>query len=367
MRIGSVSTFQKNPFLNQTAGRGSWPAQETEGQKASVSEEFREKKRMLSQSSAPNNGTENGKKIFQAASQQSLVSSMQTYTDSLRASREKTKNSSLAVKHVRYQSKAISSQIVRSKTSVSARQAVGKARREVIRLKRLRQNEDYDEEELQAAIVHAQSMERVAKKKLHHLQQEELIHVTEEDEETGSQDHTLEEDADLMREERYEEEEAFSGEAIEEGYDPESMEELLTNMEGTLEEWSVQMESGLGDLSEEFLQELQAQFQDLLENMGLSELEELTGEGRREMPPEDFKELQRKHRQAEMKEIVKADSDYLKAVFERFEKLRSASAGGAMPGGSGNISMGSGVGNAVFTPGLSMGAADVGAGVDISI
>ena len=41
------------------------------------------------------------------------------------------------------------------------------------------------------------------------------------------------------------------------------------------------------------------------------------------MDPQDLKELKIKHRNKEMRDIVKADSGYLKAVFNNLEKSSS--------------------------------------------
>ena len=58
---------------------------------------------------------------------------------------------------------------------MSARRAVQAAKREISRLKRLKGSGEYDEEEVQLAIDHAKAMEKVAKKKANHLEQEEMI------------------------------------------------------------------------------------------------------------------------------------------------------------------------------------------------
>ena len=107
-------------------------------------------------------------------SQDSIVTSSLSYSESLRNQRQQTKNTTLALKKLKYQFKNISSKILRSKTSQAAKQAAGQARREVLRLKRQKQNSDSDSEEIEAAIAHAQAMERVAKKKARHLEEEEM-------------------------------------------------------------------------------------------------------------------------------------------------------------------------------------------------
>lgn len=108
-------------------------------------------------------------------SQDSIVTSSLSYSESLRNQRQQTKNTTLALKKLKYQFKNISSKILRSKTSQAAKQAAGQARREVLRLKRQKQNSDSDSEEIEAAIAHAQAMERVAKKKAKHLEEEEMV------------------------------------------------------------------------------------------------------------------------------------------------------------------------------------------------
>lgn len=109
--------------------------------------------------------------------QDSIVTSSLSYSESLRNQRQQTKNTTLALKKLKYQFKNISSKILRSKTSQAAKQAAGQARREIMRLKRQKQNSDSDSdsEEIDAAIAHAQAMERVAKKKAKHLEEEEMM------------------------------------------------------------------------------------------------------------------------------------------------------------------------------------------------
>ena len=105
----------------------------------------------------------------------SVVDQAMTYADQLKTSRTKAKETALEKKKLQYNFKKISSQIVRSKNSVSARKAVQSAKREIMRLKRLKANGEYDEEEVQLAIDHAKAMEKVAKKKVAHLEQEEMV------------------------------------------------------------------------------------------------------------------------------------------------------------------------------------------------
>ena len=60
--------------------------------------------------------------------QESIVTSTLSYSESLRNQRQQTKNTTLALKKLKYQFKSISSKILRSKTSQAAKQAAGQAR-----------------------------------------------------------------------------------------------------------------------------------------------------------------------------------------------------------------------------------------------
>ena len=91
----------------------------------------------------------------QISGSNSMFSSTQSYGESLRAQRQQAKNTSLSLKKLKYQFKNLSTKILRSKTSLAAKQVAGQARREVLRLKSKKQSGDYDSEEIQAAIDHA--------------------------------------------------------------------------------------------------------------------------------------------------------------------------------------------------------------------
>ena len=82
-------------------------------------------------------------------SSKSVLDQSLSYASQLQASRTKAKETSLEKKKLQYNFKKISSQIVRSKNSVSARKAVQAAKREIMRLKRLKGSGEYDDEELQ--------------------------------------------------------------------------------------------------------------------------------------------------------------------------------------------------------------------------
>ncbi len=281
----------------------------------------------------------------------SVVEQGLSYAKSLEASRTKSKEAALEKKKLQYNSKKISSQIVRSKDSRSARSAASAAKREVMRLKRLKGDENYDQEELQISIEHAKAMERVAKKKVHHLQQEEMIERNgnglagdiEEREENGEERNDDEvltdeekaaEDAqqafDVLGSYRnYGAEMAANSEYImnlQEEFElelEESQEELMESLE---ESQALMMENAqeTSDMTEEMMQELGEAMSEMMEELDLTDLEQTMYAADTDMSKEDLKMLKIKHRNKEMKDIVKADADYLKAIFEKNESDKKA-------------------------------------------
>lgn len=222
----------------------------------------------------------------------------QQYANSLRDARIKNSKTLTELKKLRYNFKAISTQILRSKTSTAAKAAVGKARAEVVRLKRLRQSGQYDEEELQYAIAHAMAIERVAKKKVKHLQEEEMIKVKD--------------DAEIQRDP--------SPEKLMDDFEDIDLEQETEELP---EEFDVGEILDLMDVSE-FQSEMGDLMMSLLEDMDWVDvmtdtLSELMEGYETEMSPEDFKMFKIKHRNKEMRQIVEADTRYLKAVFEKLQ------------------------------------------------
>ena len=243
--------------------------------------------------------------------QKSIVTSTLSYSEALRNQRQQTKNTTLALKKLKYQFKNISSKILRSKTSQAAKQAAGQARREVLRLKRQKQSGNYDDDEIEAAINHAKAMERVAKKKAKHLEEEELAKAaggiwqgekvcTDEEERTSDTDQNT---------------------------DPETEEELpceasdaQTDMD--LEQYDYpQLDQFLLQTSD-FMVEMSDFTSEMMDEMGMDELSDTMLSVKKDIDPADLKMMKIKHRNKEMKEIVKADAEYLKAVFDRLEKMK---------------------------------------------
>lgn len=272
-------------------------------------------------------------------SQDSIVTSSLSYSESLRNQRQQTKNTTLALKKLKYQFKNISSKILRSKTSQAAKQAAGQARREVLRLKRQKQNSDSDSEEIDAAIAHAQAMERVAKKKAKHLEEEEMVkaaggicqgdRISEEEtkdvqdaeaenaqnEEEMSAEGSADEVSGDFSAYEYAGNEAYAGDS----YD--TSDYIALGMDAFYAQAGDFM-SEMSDFTSELMQEMSDSLRDLMEEMGLDGISDTAVSVNREMDPADLKMMKIKHRNKEMKDIVKADAEYLKAVFDRLEKMK---------------------------------------------
>ena len=254
--------------------------------------------------------------------QNSIVTSTLSYSESLRNQRQQTKNTTLALKKLKYQFKNISSKILRSKTSQAAKQAAGQARREVLRLKRQKQSGNYDEDEIEAAINHAKAMERVAKKKAKHLEEEEMAKAaggiwqgekvcTDEEERTSETNQNT--DPETEEEVAREASDAQTDMNLEQ-YDYPQLDQFLLLTSDLM--------AAMSDFTSETMQELSDSMRDMMEEMGMDELSDTMLSVKKDIDPADLKMMKIKHRNKEMKEIVKADAEYLKAVFDRLEKMK---------------------------------------------
>ena len=201
-----------------------------------------------------------------------------------------------------YNFKDISQQIMSSRTSGSARKALMAARAKVGALKKKNKSEDFDEKEIELALIHAQAMERVAKKKLRHLEQEEKAKP--------------EDTSEIENEER-------------DGERDGGADSLLVDDRG----------EDFAELSEETMRELMRQMEQLEKEMAESEEESLgmeellSGGDLSDLRPENIEQLRKKHRSEEHREIVEADMKYLKALFQKYAREK-ASAGHGSSGGS---------------------------------
>ena len=207
-------------------------------------------------------------------------------------------------KRIQYKFREISGRILQTKTSGSAGRVLVSARAKVAMLQRMVRTPDYDEKELEQAIIHAKKMERIAKKKMKHLQEEEKAART------GSCFDDLE---------AYEEAKADAKEELQEVRGGLSAEEP----EASVREYQASMQESMDSSMEESMKELaremaSAGVEELADDLGLSV--------QKDMSPEDLERLKKKHRADEMKEIAEADIKYMKALFDRLAKEKSEGA-----------------------------------------
>ena len=265
--------------------------------------------------------------------QDSIVTSTLSYSESLRDQRQQTKNTTLALKKLKYQFKSISSKILRSKTSQAAKQAAGQARREVMRLKRQKQSGNYDDDEIQAAIDYAKAMERVAKKKAKHLEEEEMVKAAggiwqgdriseEETKDVPDAEAENARNAEEMSAEDSADEVSGDFSTYEYAGDSYDISDYVDLGMDAFYAQTGDFMSEMSDFTSEMMQEMSDSLRDLMEEMGLDGLSDNAVSVNREMDPADLKMMKIKHRNKEMKDIVKADAEYLKAVFNHLEKMK---------------------------------------------
>lgn len=224
-------------------------------------------------------------------------------------------------KKLQYNFKRLSNQIMRTKTSINAKQLTTKTKFQIADLRMKLISGDYDYVEIHNALTHAEKIARVAKKRLKHLQEEENL------EKTGRQGMT---DPEEMKTEKDEDDEILDTSAM----SKEELEQLMKDLQEELEKIEEELEEAMKsqDLMEEFVQ-------------GSS----------RQMDPNDLEMLKKKHRADEMRDIMKADMEYLKALFDKLSKEKEAGVSG-MGNDSSDSSSDSGASSGVS---LQLGGVDI--------
>ncbi len=249
-----------------------------------------------------------------APGQVDIAAQSMEYANRVRESRQKSSAAKTAVKKVRYSANSLSSAIIRSKTSLTAKQAASKAKREVLKLKKNLINPDYDADEVRAAIAHAESMERIAKKKASNLELEEKVEIRddardyEEDIRSDSEYKDYEESAESSEFEEDTESEEVGYEEV--GFEDVGFDEAIS---ADIEAMTDEVTQLLKDMSSEMLEEVY----DQLEILDQVKVPRTMSEG-------DYKKMVAKHRSDEMKEIQKADREYLKFVFDKMSKMSAS-------------------------------------------
>ena len=228
-------------------------------------------------------------------------------------------------KRLPYNFKQLSKQIMQVKTSGAARPLVTKIRAKLSWLYRKLKSGEYGDSEIAAAIIHAASMEKIAKRKVRHLEEEEAA-------ESGSSVSSTGEDKEI--------------------YGKDELEESLKENEEISEEMMEKLMEEIEELEEELSEDMMSEFQDMVSCAG------------KEMSEDEIKNLKRDHRQKEEQQLTRADLKYLKALFDRLEQeKKQASSGGFQPGSNSNSTISFSVD---CMPEIELADADVGATVDIS-
>lgn len=237
----------------------------------------------------------------------SVIDGMKLYSMALKKARQTSKNTELEKKKLKYSFKKISSKIISSKTSTAAREAVSQAKREVEKLKKAARTGKYDPEEIQAALDHAKAMERIARKKVKHLEEEEMARRCSQGSGGGNTP-------------------AVDTEGLDDKKDP--VREEIDGIRKEMKEIDDRAENEEYIESENVTNEMIDTITDGMEEMldAIEELNDLLNELTQnvtDMDPEDIRSMEIKHRNKEMKEITKADAEYLKAMFEHYEQIKA--------------------------------------------
>ena len=199
-------------------------------------------------------------------------------------------------KNLNYNFKAMSAQIMQAKTSGNARQAAAKARRKTVMLQMNIRNDDYDQEDLIRAINHAKSLERVAKKRMKHLSQEEAL--------KNKDNPYLSEVEDAV-------EDYLASEM--------DVEEMLKLSEEELKQLMRELQDAMKEL----------EAQDYGEASRLDNEEQLSEVMSEEMDAMDLEQLKKKHRAEELRDIMEADMRYLRALFNKLAREKQSGSTGS--------------------------------------
>lgn len=237
-----------------------------------------------------------------------------------------TSSAKKKTKKLNYNFKEISAMILQTKTSGSARQVAARAKGKAALLRQKLRCGEYDDKELESAIIHAEKMERIARKKMRHLQEEEMA------KRGGPCFGELEEEnEDIQPEQEDEREEALEP-------DRRQQEAMLEKRQREIQQEMQRMMREMEQAQREFQQEM-TQLSDM------EELSDALGGTSTDLDPEDLDDLKRKHRLDEQREIMEADMVYLKSLFQKLaqEKQQGSSGSSASSGGSGGYDGSSGV------------------------
>ena len=214
----------------------------------------------------------------------------------VRVHKSKSSSSGKLKKRLPYNFKQLSRQISQAKTSDSARSLVSKMQAKLSWLYKKLKSGEYGENGVSAAIIHAAAMERIAKRKVKHLEEEEAA-------ENGGGIGSAGEDEEIY-----------------------GKDELKESMEENQE------------ISDEMMQKMLKEIEELEKELAedsMSEMQDMISCASGDMSEEEIEELKRKHRSSEEKQLTREDLRYLKALFDGLEQEKRQLASGVSSFSSG--------------------------------
>lgn len=248
-------------------------------------------------------------------------------------------------KRLPYSFKQMSKQIQQAKTADAARPLVARMQAKLNWLYKKLRNGEYGESEIAAAIIHATAMERIAKRKVRHLEEEEAAEsgsgegnpLGQKKDGNGNGSWNLPDkisDEDWNGERNGSEGQALTEKLSVSPYEGNPGNSSKGNCESALD--------ASGEIAEESMKKLMEELENLereLVEESYSELEDLCSSEGKNLTEDEIKDLKRKHRGEEERQLMHADLKYLKALFDRLEqeKKQAASFGSHSEGGHGNV------------------------------
>ncbi len=241
----------------------------------------------------------------------------------VRVHKSKSSSSGKLKKRLPYNFKQLSRQISQAKTSDSARSLVSKMQAKLSWLYKKLKTGEYSEREVSAAIIHAAAMERIAKRKVKHLEEEEAA-------ENGGGIGSAGEDEEI--------------------YGKDELKESMKENQEISDEMMRKMMEEIEELEKELAEDTLSEMQDMLscapgDMRSIHSAKQNSGWMRRPaddewrgqyiLSEEEIDELKRKHRNSEEKQLTKADLRYLKALFDGLEQEKRQLASGIGSGSSG--------------------------------
>ena len=221
----------------------------------------------------------------------------------------KKTNSSGRKKKLRYNFKELSAQIMQSKTSGGASRVLLRARAKAAMLKRKLYGGEYDDQELKSAILHAEAIARVARKRVKHLREEESAKRQGGPCEAGLEEKENQDKFNSRSENN-------SSDTVNEA-DQQELQRLMRECKRLMREAQREMAEAMRDTG------------------GMEELsEEVSDSLSEDMDPADLELMKKKHRAKELREIMEADMKYLRAMFDKLAKEKQANASGSIGNGA---------------------------------